>query len=341
MGSCCCSRLLQLHSVRLMLPLSPSLSFSSNCHVSSSAHLIPSHQQPHPPSSQLVALEYADLNLSYNLDLGHVRIRQHVNPLSSSFSVPAQVPDWNQVFADPTLPLMVDIGCGSGRFLMWLAKRTPKERNFLGLEIRERIVKRAEVWVKDLALDNIHFLFANATISFKQLVESYPGPMVLVSILVSLSPCSRNPKTWFLYLSSTDCHLIIYIIYFFSIRLCPDPHFKKRHHKRRVLQKPLVGAIVDNLMPGGQVFIQSDVLEVALDMRNQFDEIEALKHTDVLNPALLCDSEGWLLSNPMGIRTEREIHAELEGAKIFRRLYQKQIQSRNRAADSSKTRMAG
>lgn len=35
---------------------------------------------------------------------------------------------------------------------------------------------------------------------------------------------------------------------------CPDPHFKKKHHKRRVLQKPLVGAIVDNLTPGGQVY---------------------------------------------------------------------------------------
>ncbi|KAL9303509.1 hypothetical protein ACSQ67_020772 [Phaseolus vulgaris] len=296
-SSCSCSRLLlQLQSSsRVMLRLSPflatppssSLSFSSNCHVSSSAQS--TLQQAHQRSSEMVASEYADLNLSYNLDLGHLRIRQHVNPLSSSFSVPAEVPDWNQVFADPMLPLMVDIGCGSGRFLMWLAKRTPKQRNFLGLEIRERIVKRAETWAKDLALNNIHFLFANATISFKQLVESYPGPLVLVSIL------------------------------------CPDPHFKKRHHKRRVLQKPLVGAIVDNLMPGGQVFVQSDVLEVALDMRNQFDEVEALKHIDVSNPAMLCDSEGWLLSNSMGIRTEREIHAELEGAKIFRRLYQKHI----------------
>jgi hypothetical protein len=35
---------------------------------------------------------------------------------------------------------------------------------------------------------------------------------------------------------------------------CPDPHFKKKHHKRRVLQKPLVGAIVDHLSPGGQVY---------------------------------------------------------------------------------------
>ncbi|KAI4296959.1 hypothetical protein L6164_036874 [Bauhinia variegata] len=247
------------------------------------------HQQRHLRSPDLVALEYADLNLSYKLDLGHVRIRQHVNPLSSSFSVPAQVPEWNHVFRDPTLPLMVDIGCGSGRFLLWLAKRNSKVKNYLGLDIRQKLAKRAEIWVKDLALDNIHFMFANATNSFKQLVASYHGPLMLVSIL------------------------------------CPDPHFKKRHHKRRVLQKPLAVAIVDHLMPGGQVFIQSDVLEVALDMRNQFDEFDVLKHIDPSNPTLLCDNEGWLLSNPLGIRTEREIHAELEGARIYRRMYQKQM----------------
>ncbi|KAK7287200.1 hypothetical protein RIF29_00328 [Crotalaria pallida] len=295
--------MLRISSPFLSLSPPPSslLPFSSNCHApsssssSSSAHVsvVEHHQQPHLRSSDLVALEYADLNLSYHLDQGHVRIRQHVNPLSSSFRVPAQVPDWNQVFADPTLPLMVDIGCGSGRFLMWLAKRNPKVRNYLGLEIRQKLVKRAELWVKDMVLDNVHFLYANATISFKHLVESYPGPLQLVSVL------------------------------------CPDPHFKKRHHKRRVLQKPLVGAIMDNLMPGGQVFLQSDVLEVAIDMRDQFDEFEALKHIDALNLSVPCgfecDNEGWLLSNPMGIRTEREIHAESEGAKIYRRLYQKQL----------------
>ncbi|KAK1588838.1 hypothetical protein Q3G72_027648 [Acer saccharum] len=46
-------------------------------------------------------------------ELGHVRIRQHVNPLTSSNIVPVQVPDWNEVYKNPTLPLMVDIGCGS------------------------------------------------------------------------------------------------------------------------------------------------------------------------------------------------------------------------------------
>lgn len=72
------------------------------------------------------------------------------------------------------------------------------------------------------------------------------------------------------------------------------------------------------------MLIQSDVLEIALDMRNQFDEVDTLKHTDALKPSMLCDGEGWLLNNPMGIRTEREIHAELEGSRIYRRMYQKQ-----------------
>uniref|UniRef100_A0A6N2NLY9 tRNA (guanine(46)-N(7))-methyltransferase n=1 Tax=Salix viminalis TaxID=40686 RepID=A0A6N2NLY9_SALVM len=241
-------------------------------------------------SPDLVALEYADLNLSDKIsgEWGHVRIRQHVNPLSSSFTVPAQVPDWKEVFRDPTLPLMVDIGSGSGRFLIWLAKRNPDSGNYLGLEIRQKLVKRAEFWVKELALTNIHFLFANAAISFRQLVLTYPGPLMLVSIL------------------------------------CPDPHFKKRHHKRRVVQKTLVDNIISHLVPGGKVFFQSDVLDVAQHMRNQFDaESDALQHIDELDLSVPCDNDGWLLDNPIGIRTEREIHAEFEGAKIYRRLYQK------------------
>ncbi|KAB2005220.1 hypothetical protein ERO13_D11G237000v2 [Gossypium hirsutum] len=154
--------------------------------------------------------------------------------------------------------------------------------------ILEVLVKRAEFWVKELALSNVHFMFANAAVSFKQLVSTYPGPLALVSIL------------------------------------CPDPHFKKRHHKRRVVQTPLVNSILTRLMPEGKVFIQSDVVEVAEDMRKQFDEESGvLQHIDTVDPSVLCDNEGWLLNNPMGIRTEREIHAELEGAKIYRRLYQK------------------
>ncbi|XVF30637.1 hypothetical protein REPUB_Repub16aG0075600 [Reevesia pubescens] len=162
--------------------------------------------------SDLVALEYADLNLTDKIsqELGHVRIRQHVNPLSSSFSVPVAVPDWSKVFRDPTLPLMVDIGSG--------------------------------------ILNCRHFIFANAAVSFKQLVSTYPGPL--------------------------DASFNI------------DPHFKKRHHKRRVVQKPSVDSILTSLMPEGKVFIQSDVLKVAVDMRKQFDsESGALQHIDTVDPS--------------------------------------------------------
>uniref|UniRef100_A0A804JC01 tRNA (guanine(46)-N(7))-methyltransferase n=1 Tax=Musa acuminata subsp. malaccensis TaxID=214687 RepID=A0A804JC01_MUSAM len=223
------------------------------------------------------------------VELGHIRIRQHVNPLSSSFATPVEIPVWKEVFRDPSLPLMVDIGSGSGRFLIWLAKNCPERRNYLGLEIRQKLVERSQFWVEELGLANIHFMFANATVSFEPLVSTYPGPLMLVSIL------------------------------------CPDPHFKKRHHKRRVVQASLVDSISKRLSIGGQVFVQSDVLELAFDMRNQFDAcLDVFEHVDTIDNNFLCDTQGWVLHNPMGIRTEREIHAELEGARIYRRIYQKQ-----------------
>ncbi|XP_056163086.1 uncharacterized protein LOC130136778 [Syzygium oleosum] len=152
------------------------------------------------------------------------------------------------------------------------------------------LAKRAECRVKDLALKNIHFLFANATVSFKHIMSTYPGPLMLVSIL------------------------------------CPDPHVKKKHHKRRVVQKPLVDSILDSLAPGGKVFIRSDVLEVAVDMRNLFDERrDLLQHVDSIDMTISCCVGGWPSKNPMEIRTEREIDAEFKGAKIYRRWYQKKL----------------
>ncbi|XP_026409419.1 uncharacterized protein LOC113304502 [Papaver somniferum] len=271
------------------LCVSPSCSGSGSGSDSDSSTF---HQASSP---NIVASEYADLQITNTLSVGrvgHVRIRQHVNPLTAALSAPVEVPDWNQIFPDSTLPLMVDIGCGSGRFLLWLAKKSPQTNNYLGLEIRQKLVDRAQLWVKELSLSNIYFMFANATVCFDQIVSTYPGPLTFVSIL------------------------------------CPDPHFKNRNRKRRVLQKILVDSIVKNLRPGGKIFVQSDVQEVALDMRNQFDaQSDELQHVDyddaVDQQEQMCDGERWLLRNPMGIRTEREIHAECEGAKIYRRMYQK------------------
>lgn len=67
-------------------------------------------------------------------------------------------------------------------------------------------------------------------------------------------------------------------------------------------------------------------------MRNRFDALfDVFEHVDVGggdndDDNCLCDGEGWVLSNPMGLRTEREIHAESKGGKIYRRLYFKKME---------------
>uniref|UniRef100_A0A804NF29 WD-40 repeat-containing protein MSI4 n=1 Tax=Zea mays TaxID=4577 RepID=A0A804NF29_MAIZE len=40
---------------------------------------------------------------------------------------------------------MVDIGCGSGRFLIWHAKNSGKSQNYLGLEIRQKVNRIREL----------------------------------------------------------------------------------------------------------------------------------------------------------------------------------------------------
>ncbi len=43
------------------------------------------------------------------------RLRHHVNPLQSFFQIPISTPDWSKVYADPSKPLHIDIGCGKVR----------------------------------------------------------------------------------------------------------------------------------------------------------------------------------------------------------------------------------
>ena len=66
------------------------------------------------------------------------RLRQHVNPLRAEYQVPREALDWSTVYADSRLPLVLDIGCAGGRFLLALANKL-KGHNFLGLDIRNAV----------------------------------------------------------------------------------------------------------------------------------------------------------------------------------------------------------
>ncbi|MBU3695012.1 MAG: tRNA (guanosine(46)-N7)-methyltransferase TrmB, partial [Rhodocyclaceae bacterium] len=48
----------------------------------------------------------------------------------------------------------------------------------------------------------------------------------------------------------------------------PDPWPKKRHHKRRLVQPPLVERIASRLAPGGYLHLATDVEDYAEQMRD-------------------------------------------------------------------------
>ena len=52
----------------------------------------------------------------------------------------------------------------------------------------------------------------------------------------------------------------------------PDPWFKKRHHKRRLLQPQLVSQFAERMQPGARFFVMSDVKEAAESMVEVMNE---------------------------------------------------------------------
>jgi len=190
-----------------------------------------------------------------------VRVREHVNPLSRRYQVAVEPPAWQTLYRDVNQPLHLDIGCGRGKFLLDMAQQQP-DWNFLGLEIREPLVQQANEWRSQLGLTNLTYLFCNANNSLHPLLASLPtGVLQRVSIQF------------------------------------PDPWFKKRHQKRRVVQPQLVSTIAEFLSVNGTVFLQSDVLEVAAEMRDRFAEHGAFTQI----------SDRWLEENPLPVPTEREL----------------------------------
>ncbi|PPJ62202.1 tRNA (guanosine(46)-N7)-methyltransferase TrmB [Cuspidothrix issatschenkoi] len=207
-----------------------------------------------------------------------VRVRQHVNPLASKFQTPTASPEWENIYTQPNLPLHLDIGCARGRFVLKMAQIEPNW-NFLGLEIREPLVVEANRIRDEMGLTNLHYVFANVNNS-------------LISLLSTLPQDSLQKVT----------------IQF------PDPWFKNRHAKRRVVQPELVKELAKYLVVGGIVFLQSDIEFVAVEMGDRFHE----------NPAFeKLGTTTWLPENPLPVPTERELATQKKGEPVYRALFRK------------------
>jgi tRNA (guanine-N7-)-methyltransferase len=206
-----------------------------------------------------------------------VRVREHVNPLSRKYQTVVSPPAWDRIYAMPSQPLHLDIGCGRGRFLLQMAQRQP-DWNFLGVEIREPLVEQANGYIAELELTNLRYLFCNINNSLRSLLNSLPtGTLQRVTIQF------------------------------------PDPWFKRKHKTRRVVQPDLVADLAEFLAVGGTIFLQSDIQEVAEEMR---DRVAA-------HPAFVPSQPDWLPLNPLPIATERELSTLKSGAPVYRTLFVK------------------
>jgi len=141
-------------------------------------------------------------------------MRQHVNPLSSNFNQIERIPSLSEMFGDSKLNLHLDIGCAAGEFLFDLAL-VNNSWNYLGIEIREKLVKNAKLKVLEKEIKNLYFIFGNANNILNDFQNKF--------IIKNLKSISFN---------------------------FPDPWFNKRHYNRRVFQPGFINMLSNSLQKG-------------------------------------------------------------------------------------------
>lgn len=206
--------------------------------------------------------------------MARIRIHQHVNPLAPFYRSAPEPLAVERVFARPALPLHLDIGSARGRFLLKMAQIEP-DKNYLGVEIREPLVAEANRLATERNLSNLRYEFCNASHALDVFLENLPAD-ILDRVTVQF----------------------------------PDPWYKKKHAKRRMLNEKIIETVVRHLKPAGKIFIQTDVDFLAEEMFAVARQNSFLQEFEI--------SE-----NPFPVRTERENAVEEKNLPIYRRLFEK------------------
>ena len=208
-------------------------------------------------------------------------MRQHVNPLSSNFNQIERMPSLSEMFGYPESNLHLDIGSAAGAFLFDLAL-VNTSWNYLGIEIREKLVKNAQLKVFKREIKNLYFLFGNANNILNDVQNQF--------IIENLKSISFN---------------------------FPDPWFKKRHYKRRVIQPEFVNLLSNSLQTGTLIFIKTDVKDL-------FDYMDCTISSNFNFKTI--DKKDFNYSesfNPNKVKTNREKYVIDNQLDIFERIYMK------------------
>lgn len=165
-------------------------------------------------------------------------------------------------------PLVVEIGFGMGIATAQIAAALP-DRNFLGIEVHTPGVGKLLSEIEKRELTNLRILHHDAV----EFLER------------NVPPCSVSG----------------FHIFF------PDPWPKKRHHKRRLVQRPFTDILGSRLAEGGYIYFVTDWEEYAAWAR------EALESTPGLRNKY---PTGWAEKTPWRPVTKFEQRAAADGREI-------------------------
>jgi tRNA (guanine-N7-)-methyltransferase len=187
-----------------------------------------------------------------------------------------EIADVPRVTPDAGQALDVELGAAEAHFLIDLA-RADRETLFVGVEIRRELVTFTNGELARAGLPNVRLVFANMSVDMRRLFAA------------------GSVRRFFLNF--------------------PDPWFKTRQHKRRVIGPELMEEIHRALVPGGALFVQTDIFDLALEAMGALEGMAPTRFVSGHAPW------SFLPANPYPAKSRRERQCEGEGTRVWRLLY--------------------
>jgi tRNA (guanine-N7-)-methyltransferase len=168
-------------------------------------------------------------------------------------------------------PLEIEVGSGKGLFLQNAASQHP-DRNFLGIEVSLKYARFAAARLAKRQIKNARVVHGDALRVFREMIP--------------------------------ENSLAAVHVYF------PDPWWKARHHKRRVLTEPFLQDVVRTLEPAGRLHFWADV-------REYFQSTLHLiaKHTPLVGPLAVPETPP---QHDLDYRTHFERRTRLHDEPVYR-----------------------
>lgn len=215
--------------------------------------------------------------LDPSIDLSrHLRELKDMLPAADAPEPAAPVAfDPQSLFARPA-PLEIEMGSGKGLFLLNASLAHP-ERNYLGIELAKNYAAYSAARLKRHDVTNGFVISGDGLRFFHELLPD-------------------------------GCAAAVHVYF-------PDPWWKKRHHKRRVMTDAFVRDIERVLMPGGSLHFWTDVqdyYEMAVPIIQSETRLSGPLPVEEQTPA-----------HDMDYRTNFERRKRLDGLPIYRSEFRK------------------